>query len=296
MRISRHSANEPCVGCGWVWWGGVKGRMEPDEQPDILSIFGAPQEPPEPEKKKPLVSPDQRIVNLKKSLRGITGSRSLWEVWRDWIEMAALSLSQSADRRGSVWKDREETYLRAAGRYDADQLRTMAEMLGELVLIFEDGGPRDVLGELFQELELASKWAGQFFTPVSLAEAMARMMLEDASKRIEERGWISISDVAVGAGALPIGAVKALLEMGYGPQHAVFFGQDVDAKAVHMAYVQLSLLGVPAVLFCADTLRRPMVEADWRGVGEAPGAVWYTPTFLFDGWHHRILRGRLEAP
>lgn len=264
--------------------------MATEEQLDVLSLFGVDddQERPAP-RRPPAVRPDTRIGGIKKSLRKLTGRFSLWEVWRDWIELSALTLSQATDRRAAVWDAREGQYLRTAKRYDAEEMGTMAEMLGELVLAFEDGGPRDVLGELFQQLELASKWAGQFFTPVPVAHAMAKMTLADAGSLIERRGFVTLHDPAVGAGALPIGAVLALQEMGYGPQNVVVFGQDVDAKAISMAYVQLGLLGVPAVLLCADTLRRPLCEADWMGFGDGPEAVWYTPAFVMGGWRARLV-------
>jgi hypothetical protein len=266
--------------------------MEPEEQPDILSLFGdgEPEPEPEPELKQPAqISPAARIASIKKHLRGLVGRRSLWEIWRDWVEMSALSLSQAVDRRGAVWEHREQVYLRTAAHYDADEMLVMAKMLGELVLVLEEGGPRDVLGEMFQELELASKWSGQFFTPMSLAELMASMTLSDAGERIEQRGFVTVSDPAVGAGALCLGVLVALLRMGYGPRNMVVFAQDVDLKAIYMAYLQLGLLGVPTVLFCANTISRPMVEADWMGVGDQPLAVWYTPSFVLDGWRARII-------
>lgn len=273
--------------------------MEIDEQPDVLSLFGIedPEAPaevaPEP-KRRAHVSPDATIATIRKSLQGLVGRRSLWEVWRDWIEMMALSLSQAVDRRSSVWEHREQTYLRAAANYDADEMRVMSEMLAQLVLVFEEGGPDDVLGKMFQELELASKWNGQFFTPMSVATLMAHMSLSGVGEKIEQKGFVTISDPAIGAGALPIGALLAMLEMGHTPRNMVVFGQDVDLKAVYMSYVQLTLLGVPAVLFCANTLSRPMMDADWLGLGDQPLSVWYTAPFILDGWRARVRRALVE--
>ena len=52
-------------------------------------------------------------------------------------------------------------------------------------------------------LGLANEWKGQFFTPYDICRAMAAMNLgEDLKSQIEEKGWVSVSDPACGAGAL----------------------------------------------------------------------------------------------
>lgn len=52
--------------------------------------------------------------------------------------------------------------------------------------------------------------------------------------------------------------------------------QDIDATAVHMAYVQCSLLHIPAVVIWGDTLA---VESR---------AVWHTPAHILGGWGWRL--------
>jgi hypothetical protein len=37
-------------------------------------------------------------------------------------------------------------------------------------------------------------------------------------------------------------------------QDALFIGQDIDARCARMAFIQLSLLGVPVVIYCMNTL------------------------------------------
>jgi hypothetical protein len=59
--------------------------------------------------------------------------------------------------------------------------------------------------------------------------------------------------------------------------------QDVDIKAVHMAYVQLSLLGIPAVIIHGNSLT---VEELSR---------WYTPMHFVGGWDWKLQRGDQAA-
>lgn len=47
---------------------------------------------------------------------------------------------------------------------------------------------------------------------------------------------------------------------------------DIDIKCVYMAYIQLSLYGIPAVVVHGNSLT---VE-EW--------SKWYTPIYLLDGW------------
>ena len=56
--------------------------------------------------------------------------------------------------------------------------------------------------------------------------------------------------------------------------------QDIDAKAARMTYVQLSLLGVPAVVVTGNTLTLEERER------------WYTPAHVMFGWSQRLSRRR----
>lgn len=54
--------------------------------------------------------------------------------------------------------------------------------------------------------------------------------------------------------------------------------QDLDQKAVHMAYVQLSLLHIPAVVIHGNTLT------------DETRSLWYTPAHILGGWGRRSVR------
>jgi hypothetical protein len=51
---------------------------------------------------------------------------------------------------------------------------------------------------------------------------------------------------------------------------------DTDICCVHMSYVQMSLLGVPAVIFNGNTLSMEM------------NSVWYTPIHILGGWEYKL--------
>ena len=64
-----------------------------------------------------------------------------------------------------------------------------------------------------------------------------------------------------GSGGMIIAAAKVLKDRGINYQNVLkAVAQDLDWKAVYMCYVQLSLLGIDAVVVQGNTLSDP----DWR--------------------------------
>lgn len=216
--------------------------------------------------------------DLVRLLRENAHARHMWEVWRDFVEMAALAVSNSVDVEQRA--AREERYLAIAGRYTREQLDRFGSALGALTCALEEE-PTDVLGATYMELEISNSDAGQFFTPMSLCRVMAGVQVDDELKaKIAERGFVTALDPAVGAGATLIAFALELRDAGINyQQHLHVVGQDIDAGAAHMAYVQLSLLGVPGVIVVGDTLR---LETRSR---------WYTPIHVLGGWSQRLRGG-----
>lgn len=213
----------------------------------------------------------------------LTYSRSAWEIWSDFVTMSACALSNAVDRSPKR-DEREQAYLKIAGRYKKDELVSISELLAVVVDAFEENPAQDFLGVLFMALELGSHWHGQFFTPYHVCEFMAKaVILENAKAEIEEKGYISVNDPTCGAGALLIAAANEFRESGINYQTSVeFVAQDIDHTAAMMCYIQLSLLGCPGYVIVGDTLRHPPtvpMPPDYE--------IWYTPFYYSDVWHWR---------
>lgn len=219
---------------------------------------------------------------IAKAIRAITDRHQLWSVWSDFVEMAAIAISNSVDL---VQREaRERRYEAIAGRYEPDERARFSVAFGELVLALEDGID-DVLGRSFMELELGNKWAGQFFTPFAVCRLMADITVNDARPLIVERGFVTAADPAVGAGAMPLALCAAMKDAGINYQHALHVtAQDIDERAAHMAYIQLALVHVPAVVVVGDTLRME------------DRARWYTPAHVMGGWSWRLRRDPRPQP
>ena len=141
--------------------------------------------------------------NIVKTMERLTGRFSLWEIWQDFIIMSAISIANTVD---TPFRDsREQTYLERSRKYSKQELDAFAEMLAEVVNALDNNPDQDFLGELFMALDLGNEWKGQFFTPYSVCKMMSAITYaDDTERRIEQQGWIGVSDPACGAGAMLI--------------------------------------------------------------------------------------------
>lgn len=208
--------------------------------------------------------------------------RDTFVVWKDWVELAAISLRNAVDKNG--WQDRENRYLQIIKAYDKDEVTILCNLLADLVMAmeFETG---DVLGSIFMELELGNKWSGQFFTPYDVCLMMEKMTLDPAKLQgcINQRGFVTASDPACGGGATMIAMAEEMRNMKFNPQTQLHVtGVDIDLKSVHMSYLQLSLLHIPALIVHGNALT---VE-QWD--------VWPTPAHIVGGWSWRLKRQPIE--
>ena len=208
---------------------------------------------------------------LSKKLKNFSYRYTLWEVYRDFIEITAITISNSIDIRN--FPKREKRYMELIKKYNKEELLKFAELMAELIKELEKN-PRDVLGELYMTLELGDKWKGQFFTPDSIAELMAEMTFDDSVKdKISKHGYITLLEPSVGGGVTVIAFVNAMIRHGYNPQEQLLIVcNDLDLKAVYMTYIQLSLLGIPAIVEHRDTLTNELFD------------TWYTPFYFLKGF------------
>lgn len=198
------------------------------------------------------------------------------EVFRDFCEIAALSISNAVDR--SQFDAREARYLEVVGRYERQEVARFPQMLGCLVESLQ-AGLHDALGSLFMAMSLGDHWRGQFFTPYEVALMMAKMTMHDAGRVIEQQGFITLCEPAAGAGGMVLACANSLHDDKINYQrtmHATLV--DVCPTAVHMAYVQLSLCHVPAIVLHGNAL----TLEEW--------GHWVTPAHVLGGWDYKLAR------
>ncbi|ECF3886168.1 DUF1738 domain-containing protein [Salmonella enterica subsp. enterica serovar Ank] len=196
-----------------------------------------------------------------------------WQVFSDFVHMAACSLYNAIHRDEAF----EADYMQRVGRYSREDANNMSRLLAEVILGLEFC-PTDFLGQIFMSLELGNERHGQFFTPYNVCYTMARMTLSDRLSVLTsgERDFITVSDPACGAGGLIVAMSEAMLEAGFNPRKQMMvYCVDIDPVAAMMCYIQLSLMGIPAIVATGNSLtveiKREMA----------------TPMFVLGNWHHR---------
>jgi type I restriction-modification system DNA methylase subunit len=197
---------------------------------------------------------NHHVKEFLRILDSIKPSKNRHEVFYDWLIMAAASLY--------VWKKDqkvENEYLEIAKNYTKDELDKHSELLLITVNALEKT-EQDFLGELFTAAELTNSRTGQFFTPYHISQMMAKMAI--CEKELSNKKIFKINEPCCGAGGMMIAAISVLKEKNFNyQQDAYFLGVDIDARCARMAYIQLSLLGAPAVIICGNTIT---LETYWQ--------------------------------
>lgn len=214
--------------------------------------------------------------------------RSAWEVWNDFLFCSAVSIANVFPTKER--ENREKEYQDRLYRYRKEEMGKLAELLGCVVMSLEQNPEQDFLGELYHELRLEQVQKGQFFTPYNISRMMAEIQFADgtAEAEIRRKGYINVSDPACGAGAMLIAFANAARSRKINYQSQVLFvAQDIDRTAVLMCYVQLSLLGCPAVVIQGDSLVKPGLQEE--------NEIWYTPFYQLNQWRFRDVRQRIDT-
>ncbi len=225
------------------------------------------------------------ILNL---LKPIGRARGLSRVFADWIEVCAITLARMDQAQFDA---REARYLNIVKHYERSEVEDFAKAFALLTLAYEQCFSNgeiafvDILGSLYMMLDMGNSDTGQFFTPYEVSRLMAMMQIDAAKEPINEKGYVQVMEPAAGAGGMIIATAHALHEAGFNYQrtmHATAI--DIDARCVHMCFVQLSMLHIPAVVIHGNALS-----------GEKWGQ-WVTLAHTLGRWQKRLDRaGRAAA-
>jgi len=217
----------------------------------------------------------------------LTYSRSAWQVWEDLMTVMACSISNAVDRTPDKFKRREEQYERSIKNLGGVEIP--AQMLGIITMALEQNPDQDFLGKLYMNLNLGNHWKGQFFTPYNLCRMMAEINFGDGIQaEVERKGYISVCDPCVGAGAMLIAAANAMRGSKVNYQtNAVFVGQDIDRIVAMMAYIQILLIGCPGYIIIGNSLTNPPTGHVLFPQDTDGQEVWITPIFITDVWNMR---------
>ncbi len=206
------------------------------------------------------------------------------ELLSDIFACSAICISNRFDK--IHFREREDMYLSIINKYDEADRMLIAEaftMIFELLTSQIDHGFGDYLGELYMKSDTQNTKTGQFFTPYSVSKASAEMTIDGAlvKEYAENNKILTLHEPACGSGGMIMAAVDVLYnkyKFNYSHNLLVECG-DIDARCVHMTYLQLSLAGVSAVVYQRDTLSMQT----WQR--------WETPAYIMQYLRFRNVLG-----
>ncbi len=197
------------------------------------------------------------------------------------FECGAAAISNKVDF--TKFDKREERYKEIMKAYKPNEQKAMSEIFAKIFallssVVYDNGVFADYLGEIFMKTKQGNSKRGQFFTPYNVSKMCAEMIITDPTEKQTKDEIITINDPCCGSGGMLIASLDVLqnnYNVNYTRNCFIDCG-DIDARCVHMAYLQLSLAGVPTIVKHQDALSRQLWD------------VWKTPAFIFQ--YHRFHR------
>ncbi|CDG16833.1 N-6 DNA methylase [Xenorhabdus doucetiae] len=209
------------------------------------------------------------ITLFKRTARG----HSRYQVFRDFCYCAMAAIHNKYCYSDEL----EQFYLKTIKKYDRNDVDRIVQLFSQMVLGLAQE-PCDFLGRVFMLLELGDKHLQQFFIPWEVARMMAKMQFQDASVLLQEKPFVTLHEPACGSGCMTLAAAEELREQGHDPLCCLWVSViDIDPLAAVMAYIQLSLTGIPAQVTIGDAL-------DDNGQRRSR----YTPAHYLGNWSQRL--------
>ena len=230
----------------------------------------------EPPKRKPIsyTLKVPTVDEIMKAIEKASYRTNRTKLVEDIFECGALAISNLVDKR--QYEERENRYLEIIRKYQKSEQQAICEIFGKIFALLssvtEEGGVfDDYLGTIFNHCKMANSRNGQVFTPYHISHFMAKASIGNPAEIIKDDGILTIGDPCCGSGAMSLGALDVLKnDFNFNYAHNCFIEcSDIDIRCVHMAYLQLSLAGVPAIIKHQNTL----TLETW--------SVWKTPAFIF---------------
>ncbi|MFB4363028.1 N-6 DNA methylase [Pantoea sp. BS_8] len=224
-------------------------------------------------------SPEHRMMSIETARKQFVSvfrhtARHLrrWDVFSDFITLAASELDLATIRA----PESMERCRKICGRYRPEDISDLHRLFSLMVSALE-AKFHDFLGAIFMELELGDGRQGQYFTPYSVQSLMARMLMPGVEEAVKREGLFTLSEPTCGAGGMVVAVAECMLEVGLNPSEQMFVNCiDIDPVAADMAFIQLSLLGIPAEVITGNTLTMKFSR------------VRYTPVYYINGFEERL--------
>ena len=192
----------------------------------------------------------------------------------DFLQYCALITSARTDPVHT--KQRVESLKELTAQYRDGELQSFNQGFVDLCNTFihniQQGLYEDLFALPFTQIGATDKELKQSFSPDDLAKLLADIIFPTQWPLPEGR-FVTLNDCTCGCGSLLLAGIQNLSNCSYNPTKQLFVeAVDLDARCVHMTYLQLSLYGIPAVVVHGNEIT--LQEYD----------RWYTPAYLLKKW------------
>lgn len=208
--------------------------------------------------------------NFRKHLEQLSRHRSTREVFDAFVRLAACAVA---------CETREAEYLEEAKRWNREELGLFSHALGALINEMDAHPFEDLIGTYYMEFALSTKgqqWNGEFHTPKSVCDLMARMIL--ASSEIPSEGPITVAEPACGAGAMILALAGAMPPESR--RRLRVTATDINRTACDMTFINTTLWGIPCHVIHGNSIslqtwgqwRNIHLLMPWLSLASAPSA------------------------
>lgn len=215
------------------------------------------------------------VNDILKTIEKSNYKLSTHELLADVFECGAIAVSNQFDARQA--DEREKKYLQIMNKHDKQSQQLIVEVFSQIYALLSNMinphiGFADYLGELYMRSETSNKHAGQFFTPYTISKLTAEISIDRNIVRecIEKDEILTLNEPSCGSAGMILAAADILYNQEHlNTSHNLLVEcSDIDGRCVHMAYLQLGLVGIPAVIYRRNTLTMETWER------------WETPAYI----------------
>lgn len=218
------------------------------------------------------------IKEFTSTLEALDRSKNISTVFLDFLTLSMCSLAQPFYRSQNL----EQRYKNTICNYTKEQAEEFSKLLALLISALEEKH-QDFLGQVFSANNFGNARKGQFFTPYHVSKLMAQINFTDIENQLAENNFVTLAEPCCGSGGIIIAFAEILKDQGYNYQHQLFVEAiDIDETCFKMAYIQLSILGIPARVMLGDTLA-------WKFQ-----KVLYTPLYFVNGFEYKLKHQQQE--
>lgn len=202
------------------------------------------------------------------------GRISRSQTYSNFLAYCALLLSSRTDpvhaeQRQGALKQLRKSYSNSEWQIFHQGLEILCSAVTQNIRM---GKFEDLFGKTFMQIGASSQSLKQNFTPPSISHILAGITLR-LENVLPQEGFFTISDPTCGSGLLLLSAAEHVASNGFNPsEHLAVQAVDLDTRCVQMAYLNLSLYGIPAVVIHGNAIS---LEEYSR---------WYTPAYLWGKW------------